>query len=192
VLALVREIEERTTAKPRIGAADEDSHRTTTYKARLWVTRPRPGVDRMASAWLIKRFIDAEARFDFVADRDAAPPDSVPFDIFGVEFTHRGDLCTFELLCETFQLTEPALTRLAAIVHDLDLKDGRFGAGDAPTVGVVIEGFRLAHADDRDLLAAGIPLFEALYRAFTQAELSSPRRVAKRKTKTAPRRGRRT
>lgn len=193
VLTLVRQIEERTTVKPRTGAADQGSPHATSHKARLWVTRPRPGVDRMASAWLIRRFIDAEARFDFVADRDAEPPDSVPFDMFGVEFTHRGELCTFELLCQTFDLTEATLTRVAAIVHDLDLKDGRFGPSEAPTIGVVIEGLRLAHADDHDLLEAGMALFEALYRAFAQTGLSSgPRPVAKRKANSPRGRGRRT
>jgi hypothetical protein len=192
VLALVRQIEERASARPRARAAEGGSELPASYRARLWVTRPRPGVDRMASAWLIRRFIDAGARFDFVADRDAAPADSVPFDMFGVEFTHRGELCTFEMLCQTFHLSEPALTRIGAIVHDLDLKDGRFGAGEAPTVGVIIEGLRLSHADDHHLLAAGMTLFEALHRALTQASLSGgPRPVAKRKPDNASARRRR-
>lgn len=140
----------------------------------------------MASAWLIRRFIDAEARFDFVADRDVAPPDSVPFDMFGVEFTHRGALCTFEVLCDTFHLSEPALSSIAATVHDLDLKDGRFAAPEAPAIGLVIEGLRLAQPDDQHLLTAGMTLFDALYRAFAQATLTSgPRPVAKRTRKTA-------
>ena len=181
VLALVREIEERAAARPRVRGGEGESALPTSYTARLWVTRPRPGVDRMASAWLIRRFIDAEARFDFVADRDMAPPDSVPFDMFGVQFTHRGALCTFEMLCDTFHLAEPALTSIAAIVHDLDLKDGRFEPAEAPAVGLVIDGLRLAQPDDPKLLADGITLFEALYRAFAQATLSSgPRRVARR------------
>jgi hypothetical protein len=136
----------------------------------------------MASGWLIKRFIDTEARFGFVADRESAPEDSVPFDMFGVEFTHRGGLCTFEMLCETFHLEEPALRSIAAIVHDLDLKDGQFGATEAPTIGLVIDGLRLARTDDHELLVEGITVFEALYRAFTQASLASgPRPVAKRR-----------
>jgi len=184
VLTLLAQIEERASAKPRARTLEAKSDLSTSYKARLWVTRPRPGVDRMASAWLIKRFIDGEARFEFVADRDTAPPDSVPFDMFGVEFTHRGPLCTFEMLCETFQLAEPALASIAAIVHDLDLKDGRFGATNAPTIGLVIEGLRLAQPDDHQLLSEGMALFEALYRAFMQANLSSgPRPVARRTTK---------
>jgi hypothetical protein len=141
----------------------------------------------MASAFLIKRFIDPAARFEFVPDREAPPHGSVPFDMFGVEFTHRGELCTFEMLCETFQLNESALAKIAAIVHDLDLKDGRFGASEAQTIGTVIEGLRLAVSDDHQLLDEGMTLFEAVYRAFTQETLSTgPRPVAKRRTSRGP------
>ena len=186
VLTLIRQIEDRTAVKPRADTTEGGSELATTYRGRLWVTRPRPGVDRMASAWLIRRFIDPEARFDFVADRDAAPATSVPFDMFGVEFTHRGERCTFELLCHTFQVAEPALERIAALVHDLDLKDGRFGSAEAPVIGLVIDGLRLAQPDDQTLLADGMTLFEALYRAFAQASLSSgPRPVAKRQRSIA-------
>lgn len=189
VLALVRQIEERGSAGPRGQAGGEAPGPPASYRSRLWVTRPRPGVDRLASAWLIRRFIDAEARFEFAADRNAAPQGSVPFDMFGVEFTHRGELCTFEMLCETFHLEEPALAKVAAIVHDLDLKDGRFGATEAPTVGLVMEGLRLARPDDHELLADGMTLFEALYRAFARATLASgPRPLAKRRTGGGPRR----
>jgi hypothetical protein len=149
------------------------------YQRRLWVTRPRPGVDRMSSAWLIRRFVDPEARFGFVADRDAAPRDAIPFDMFGVEFTHRGEHCTFETLCADFGLDDAALRHVAAIVHDLDLKDARFHAAEAASVGVLIEGLQLAHADDADLLGHGIVLFEALYRATERAvRPTGPRPVA--------------
>lgn len=181
VIALVRQIEERAGPGRHGAVAAGPTDAPGSYHARLWVTRPRPGVDRMASAWLIRRFIDTQGRFEFVADRDAAPPASVPFDMFGVEFTHRGELCTFEMLCETFHLQDPALTNIAAIVHDLDLKDGRFSAPEAPTVGLVIEGLRLAHADDQELLTQGMTFFEALYRGLAQASRSSgPRPVARR------------
>jgi hypothetical protein len=186
VLGLVRQIEERARVTQPARAPSPDSKMPTSYRARRWVTRPRPGVDRMASAWLIRRWIDPEGRFDFVADRDAAPAESVPFDMFGVEFTHRGAFCTFEMLCDTFHLADPALQRIAAVVHDLDLKDSRFGATDAPALGLVIEGLRLAQPDDHQLLADGMTLFEALYRSYTQATLSSgPRPVAKRTRKTS-------
>jgi hypothetical protein len=140
------------------------------YQGRLWVTRPRPGVDRMASAWLIKRFIDAEARFAFAEDREGAPAASVPFDMFGVDFSHKGEHCTFETLCAAFGLADRALARVAALVHDLDLKDGRFDSPEAPTIGTVIEGLQAVHSDDDVLLNQGMTLFEALYRAFERTD----------------------
>jgi hypothetical protein len=156
------------------------------YHGRLWVTRPRPGVDRMSSAWLIRRFIDADARFGFVADRDATPRDAIPFDMFGVEFTHRAEHCTFETLCADFGLDDAALRHVAGIVHNLDLKDARFNAPDATSVGRLIEGLQLAHADDGDLLGHGIVLFEALYRATERAvRPAGPRPVARKAHPTA-------
>jgi hypothetical protein len=155
------------------------------YQGRLWVTRPRPGVDRMASAWLIRRFIDVQARFAFAADRDDVPADAIPFDMFGVEFSHQAEGCTFETLCTVFAIRQPAVTRLATIVHDLDLKDSRFGPPEAGTVGAVIEGLQLAHADDDTLLTQGMALFDSLYRSFEQSARSAgPRALAK------PRKGR--
>ena len=137
------------------------------FRKRTWVTRPRPGVDRLASAWLIRRFIDTDAKFGFVADRMAAPKSAIPFDMFGVEFSHVGDHCTFETLIDTFGIRAPAVTRIAALVHDLDLKDNKFNAPDAPTVSVMIDGLQAMHGDDQVLLEAGIQLFEGLFRAFS-------------------------
>lgn len=138
-----------------------------------WVTRPRPGIDRVGCAWLIKRFIDREARFDFVDDPAAAPPRAIPFDMFGVEFGHRGGDCTFEVLMKRFGVTEPGVDRLAEIVHDLDLKDKRFGPAEAATVGLVIDGLRAATEDDHLLLQHGAVLFEALYRSFQDGHVSA-------------------
>jgi hypothetical protein len=160
-------------------APGPDAADRTAYARRLWVTRPRPGVDRMSSAWLIRRFIDPQARFGFAADRDAAPADAVPFDMFGVEFSHRGDFCTFETLCEVFGVGDPAIERIGQLVHDLDLKDGRFGAADAATVNALIEGLQLSTGDDDALLERGITLFESLYLAYLRAAAPSrPRKVA--------------
>lgn len=155
------------------------------YHGRLWVTRPRPGVDRMASAWLIRRFIDQNARFAFVADASKAPADALPFDMFGVEYTHRGDQCTFETLVDTCGLDAAPLSRIAAIVHDLDLKDARFGAPEAAAIATVIDGLQLAHTDDGELLDHGMTLFESLHRSFAQsARLSGPRPVSARRRRT--------
>ena len=189
VAAILRDIDSRAASRPAAPPAAGDAGAPGVGKACLWVTRPRPGVDRMASAWLIRRFIDADARFDFAADRHAAPPQSIPFDMYGVEFTHRADQCTFEVLCDRFRLADPALAAIAAIVHDLDLKDARFGAPQAASVGQIIDGLRLAHADDHRLLSEGITLFEALYRTFAHAgRASGPRPVARRVAKPKRRR----
>jgi hypothetical protein len=150
------------------------------FQGRLWITRPRPGVDRMASAWLIRRFIDRQARFGFAVDRESVPDRGVPFDMFGVEFSHQGGGCTFETLCSSFGITGPPLARIAAIVHDLDLKDGRFGAPECGTVGAVIEGLQLACREDEALLEQGITLFESLYRSFEQSSRATGPRAAAR------------
>jgi hypothetical protein len=148
----------------------------------------------MASAWLIRHFIDRQARFGFAADRESVPDQAVPFDMFGVEFSHHGDGCTFETLCSVFGLAGPALSRIAGIVHDLDLKDGRFGAPECSTVGAMIEGLQLAFQNDEALLEQGITLFHSLYRSFEQATRASGPRVAarpRRRTTSAGTAGRR-
>jgi len=153
------------------------------YEGRLWVTRPRPGVDRMASAWLIRRFLDSRARFAFITDVRSAG-DALPFDMFGAGFGHEGDRCTFETLITRFSITDPAVARIAEIVHDLDLKDGKFGAPEAATLGIAIDGLQLSTTDDSTLLEQGMTLFEAFYRSFGRTmRPSRPRSVVTRKHK---------
>ena len=104
----------------------------------------------------------------------------MPFDMFGVEFSHQGDGCTFETLCSAFGLDTPPLSRIAAIVHDLDLKDGRFGAPECSTVGAMIEGLQLAYQDDEALLTQGMTLFESLFRSFERSgRATGPRLTVK-------------
>ena len=135
----------------------------TAFARRRWVTRPRPGVDRMASAWLIRRFIDPKARFAFVAEPSGA---DVPFDMYTGEFSHRGTLCTFEVLAQRFAIADPAVAKLAQIVHDLDMKDAVYGAPEAPAVERMVDGLRQVHGDDGTLLEQGMAMFEALARSF--------------------------
>jgi hypothetical protein len=188
VTTLLTQLEERMSdpGRPRASSKATGPADAGSYHGRLWMTRPRPGVDRMASAWLIRRFIDPEARFGFAPDRDAVAEDAIPFDMFGVDFSHQGDGCTFETLCAVFGIQEPAVSRLAAIVHDLDLKDARFGAPESAAVGSVIEGLQLVHGEDETLLAQGSALFEALYRAFEQSARSTGPRPVSRARKRAP------
>jgi hypothetical protein len=155
------------------------------YQGRLWVTRPRPGVDRMSSAWLIRRFVDTTATFAFVTDAKNAPADAVPFDMYGAGFGHEADRCTFETLVARFGITDRAVARLGEVVHDLDLKDGKYAAPEAVTLGAAIEGLQLSCADDHQLLDQGMILFEAMFRSFSQqGRPSRPRAVAKARRKS--------
>lgn len=148
-------------AGPDRGAPDR-----TEFRARTWVTRAGIKVDRMASAWLIRRFIDPEARFKFVPSKGYVPEQrELRFDMFEAEFTHEGDLCTFEVLLQHFGLEEPALRDIAEIVHDIDLKDARYGREEAPGVGQLVDGIAAAHRDDEERLRRGAALFEDLYAA---------------------------
>ena len=181
VASLLDRVEQRMSSNTRrsTAAPSHDGFDASAWRNRLWVTRPRPGVDRMSSAWLISRFIDANARFGFAPDRDAVPRGGVAFDMFGGDFSHHGEHCTFETLCARFGIDDNAVARVAEIVHDLDLKDGRFGAPEAAAISTVIDGLQLAHADDDTLLAQGIALFDALYRGFAQSmRKAGPRVVA--------------
>jgi hypothetical protein len=137
------------------------------YRGRTWLTRPRPGIDRSGSAWLIRRFIDPAARFTF-GDRPGAAPRAIPFDMYGVEFSHHGDHCTFEVLCRRFGVADAAVAHLGRLVHDLDLKESRYNVPEAPAVGRLIDGLRQSFASDGELLEQGMVLFEALYRSYAR------------------------
>jgi hypothetical protein len=142
--------------------------RAEDYRGKTWITRPRPGIDRSGSAWLVRRFIDPRARFVF-GERPSASTRTVPFDMYDVEFSHHGDRCTFEVLTQRFGITDPAVEQLGRLVHDLDLKETRYNIPEGPTVGRVIDGLRQAYPQDDELLEHGIVLFEALYRAYGTA-----------------------
>lgn len=162
------------------------------YQARTWVTRPGPKVDRMASAWLIRRFIDPQAGFAFAAQREELPA-ALPFDMYGAEFGHQGDGCSFETLVERFQITDLAVQRIAQIVHDSDLKDEKFRSPEAPAVGRMVDGLCDMYADDQDRLERGMALFEALYRSFAANPTSgavTPRRASGRRRRVARKRAR--
>jgi len=153
------------------------------YQQRTWVTRPRPGVDRMSSAWLIRRFIDRRAKFGFV-EKPPAGKRAVPFDMYGVEFSHHGGECTFETLLRRFRLGSPALRWLARVVHHLDLKDEREAVPESDAVGRMVEGLRQMYADDHELLEQGMRTFEALYQSYS-ARRAQP--AASRKTRGSSR-----
>jgi hypothetical protein len=145
------------------------------YQHRTWITRPRPGVDRFASAWLIRRFIDGSARFVFGSSPEKHP-DAIPFDMYqSGGFKHEGEQCTFEVLVERFGVADVAVRAIGEIVHDLDLKAERFQSPHAPTIGALVEGLRASIADDDRLLDRGIGLFEALYQSLEPNRLKRRR-----------------
>lgn len=132
------------------------------FRGRTWLTRPRPEIDRVGSAWLIRRFIDPQARFVF-AQKAADHPDALPYDMVGVEFTHHGDDCTFETLVKRFDLDDPALRRIAEMVHVADIDDGKFSRIECVGIDRVLKGWgRLGWSDER-LLERGGECFDALY-----------------------------
>jgi len=138
---------------------------TKDYKGRVWVTRPRPGVDRCSSAWLIQRFIDAKARFAF-APEDRVPTGSVPFDMFHEEgFGHRGDDCTFETLEKQFHIRDPRVAVIGQMIHDADLLDDRFGRKEGYGVDEVLKGWARQGLADEKLMERGMELIEGLYHA---------------------------
>jgi len=140
---------------------------TKNVRGRTWVTRRGVHVDRIASAWLIRRFIDPRARFKFVSGKGYEPgKGELRFDMFDAEFTHEGDRCTFEILAERFRLHDPALAPIGAIVHDIDLKDAKHGRPETSGVERLIAGIALGHREDRDRLARGGALFDDLYECF--------------------------
>jgi hypothetical protein len=166
--ALVEQALRDVESTPAVGARSEPAPklRVSAFRGRTWVTRPRPGVDRMASAWLIRRFIAKDARFIFQDRPQPLRERHVPFDMPDVEFGHHGTDCTFETLMRRFSLSDPGVVSLSRLVHDLDLKENRYAMPEALAVSRLVDGLRAAFADDLELLEHGMVMMEALYRSF--------------------------
>jgi len=151
-------------------AADEGAQPAApprTIKGGVWVTRKGVHVDRIASAWLIKRFIDADATLKFVPTKGYVPADGeLRFDMFEAEYTHEGDRCTFEVLARRFAVADPAVAAIAEVVHDIDVRDGKFGRPETAGVERLVNGIALTQADDHARIALGGQLFDALYEAW--------------------------
>ncbi|MBI3735651.1 chromate resistance protein [Candidatus Sumerlaeota bacterium] len=139
------------------------------YLGRTWVTRKEIHVDRIASAWLIRRFIDPKARFKFVPSKGYAPrKGELRFDMFEAEFTHEGDCCTFEVLLARRGIRDRALHAIAKIIHDIDLKDDKFGLKETAGVAAMIAGLCKAHARDPSRVERGCELMDQLYASFSE------------------------
>jgi len=148
-------------------ASKAPTTRREDLQGKTWVTRKGIYVDRMASAWFVRRFIDSSARFKFVPAKGYKPlPDELRFDMFEAEFTHEGDRCTLEVLIERTGLNDPGLVPIAEIVHDIDLKDSKFGRQETPGIERLVAGIAMAHKDDENRLDRAAAVFDDLYEYF--------------------------
>jgi hypothetical protein len=127
-----------------------------------WTTRAGVHVDRVACAWLIRRHIDTDAQFQFVAEGETSPADATPFDMRGVELGHHGGDCSFETILRHYELTDPVLWKLAELVHEADLADECFDVPEATGLDVVMRGLSMIH-DDVEMLRLGGAVFDGLY-----------------------------
>lgn len=168
-LALAEDLLEGVERKGRTARRDERPPSGAT-----WVTRAGIMVDRIASAWLIRRFIDPQARFRFVhVKTHASRRDELRFDMAGAEFTHDGNRCTFEVLLERFRLRDLALKPIAEIVHDIDLEDTRYRRPEGVTIERLVAGFAIEKASDEMRLSRGTAALDHLYDAFRQQSEAS-------------------
>jgi hypothetical protein len=162
---LLSEIESRTRgnkARPSQTRIDREK-----LRGKIWVTRKGIHIDRMASAWLIRRFIDEQAKFKFVPAKGYKPlRDEIRFDMFEAEFTHEGDSCTLEVLIKRTGIEDPAVIPIAEIVHDIDLKDSKFKRLESLGIERLIAGIAMSHKDDEARLARGVAVFDDLYEYF--------------------------
>jgi hypothetical protein len=160
---LVSEME----ARVRTAPIHKAQQRPGSYAGRTWVTRKGVHVDRIASAWLIRRFVDPNPRFKFVAAKGYRPePDELRFDMFDAEFTHEGDLCTFEVILERLNIGDNALRRIAEIIHDIDLKESRFGRLETAGIALIVNAICTKHKEDFDRIERGTILLDDLYDFF--------------------------
>ena len=171
---LRRKAEEALAQAEQTGTKPDSTRRAsaskTKYQKRAWITRPRPGIDRVSSAWLISRFIDAKPKFIFDGS-PAAHPNAIPFDMFqGAGFGHEGDHCTFETLCLAFDISDRRVQLLAQAIHDADIEDGKFGRHEGHAMNQILRGWAAQNVPDDQLLRRGMDLIEGFYNSIPQSE----------------------
>jgi hypothetical protein len=155
--------------RPQTVAEGKESKSLADYRKRVWVTRKGIHIDRMASAWLIRRFVDPDAKFKFVPARGYRPEKSeIRFDMFDAEFTHEGDRCTFEVLVGRLVPNVAALRPIAEVIHDIDLKDSKFDRSEAAGVDAMVIGICTRFKDDEGRLQRGSEVFEDLFESFSR------------------------
>ena len=164
--SLLASLEDRL-RRPVVDAPQPKDASPRLVKGAVWVTRKGVHVDRIASAWLIKRFIDREAKLKFVVPKGYLPlAGELRFDMFEAEYTHEGDSCTFEVLAQRFQISDAAVTAIAEVIHDIDVHDAKHQRPETPGIERLINGIALTQPNDEARIALGSQVFDALYEAW--------------------------
>ncbi len=133
------------------------------YRGKIWTTRPRPEIDRVGSAWLIRRFIDPKAKFVFAPAAAATNREAIPFDMVDVEFSHHGDCCTFETLTRRFAIDDKAVRKIGEMIHDADLEDAKFQRVECIGLDRVLKGWGKSGMTDQEILTGGFACFDGIY-----------------------------
>jgi hypothetical protein len=169
---LMNEIEQTLATRSRVTTSPASG-----FSSRRWVTRHGIKIDRTACCWLIRHFIDPAAEFSFVDPNQYVHREGeLRFDMFEGEFTHEGESCSFEVLADRFGLREPPVRAIAEIVHDLDLKDAKYGRPETAGVAALIEGLGVRHEGDAKRMEEGMVIFDALFARLRSTERpSAPR-----------------
>ncbi|MDM0052603.1 chromate resistance protein ChrB domain-containing protein [Variovorax sp. J22R115] len=164
------EIEQRLSpGEPMAASGSIERRQRESFQGRTWATRKRPWVDRLATGWLIQRFVDSSPRFVWLADPGKRPKGALGFDFDGATFTHVGDKVTFEVVAHTFGLEEdPGIRRLGELVHYIDV--GGIPVDEAAGIETIVRGLQAQHDKDDALLAASLPLFDTLYAAMKERQ----------------------
>ena len=159
---VLRQLEEELRGTPQKDTAPvlETKH----YRNKVWITRPHPEIDRCASAWLIRKFIDPKATFQFAAQKPRRGT-AITFDMLDADFTHLGDSCTFEMLCLRFAINDSIVSQIAEMVHDADLEDEKFDRKEIIGIDLMLKGLAHMKKSSDEILAAGISAIEALFHA---------------------------
>ncbi len=152
--------------RTNVGKSASAKARAQDYRGRTWLTRPRPEIDRVGSAWLIRKLIDPKARFAF-ANKIPERSNSVSFDMLDAQFTHAGEDCTFETLLKRFQIRDKAIRKIGEMIHDADLEDEKFQRTEGIGLDRILKGWGKAGLSDEEILRRGFECFDALY-AFLQ------------------------
>ena len=168
--ALRREVElHLSPGEPAPSAADIERHSIADFQGKTWATRKRPWMDRLATAWMVQRFVDKSPRFVWLDDPGKCPKSAIGYDFEGARFTHVGDKVSFEVVAQTFGLDDdPGIKRLGELVHYIDI--GGIPVDEAPGIETVVRGLQAQHAEDDELLAAAVRLFDTLYTAMKASQ----------------------